>query len=227
MIIGFTGLAGSGKSTLVGMINEILRDPAPELAFAAPLRQFFLSCVGAPKSRDQVPYNLTLEPDLKKKTVYEVLGDFAVGDCIDKACTYRVSEEQKQELRDYLFPNGALNTEITIRQALQFVGTDWGRKHWPTIWIDSSKRALDQAREMYDNVFFTDCRFPNEAQMIKDQGGVIIEVKGGKSQEGDSHISEKPLPRAMLDTEVLNYGTLQQLESKAKAIADYYKLRRR
>jgi hypothetical protein len=64
----------------------------------------------------------------------------------------------------------------------------------------------------------TDCRFPNEAEAIKAQGGVVIRVEGnpagiqGDGTRDDSHPSETALDDYQFDYTIQNNSTLDQLE---------------
>jgi hypothetical protein len=72
------------------------------------------------------------------------------------------------------FWSSKLNTEITMRSAMTSVGTDLFRKFFnENIWVFSCERKL-QDKEL---VVVTDVRFPNEIDMIRRNGGIIIEVQ--------------------------------------------------
>jgi hypothetical protein len=52
------------------------------------------------------------------------------------------------------------------RQLLQSLGTDWGRDMVSaTIWIDAMQRLI--AEQSSDVIIIDDCRFDNEAQMVR------------------------------------------------------------
>lgn len=62
---------------------------------------------------------------------------------------------------------------LTPRWVLQHIGTDLFRKHFhEDIWTLCIERKISRM----DKVVITDCRFPNEIQMIKKHGGKIIHV---------------------------------------------------
>lgn len=67
----------------------------------------------------------------------------------------------------------------TPRKLMQTLGTDWGRNIIAdNIWINLCQRRLIKAKNNGCNVLLvTDVRYDNEAQMVKDLGGIILEVR--------------------------------------------------
>lgn len=60
-------------------------------------------------------------------------------------------------------------------QAMQFIGTDLYRNHFDkNIWINIAKRKIDDIMKTGQNVVITDCRFENEIEFIRKQGGRIL-----------------------------------------------------
>lgn len=74
-----------------------------------------------------------------------------------------------------------LGREITPRYILQYWGTEVCRRGFhDDIWIASLENKLRTAQ---DDVVISDCRFPNEIQAIRAQGGAVIRVKRGSDPE--------------------------------------------
>lgn len=70
---------------------------------------------------------------------------------------------------------------LTPRWVLQYWGTEVLRKGFhDDIWIAGLENKL---RNSSDNVVISDCRFPNEIQAIKNQGGQVIWVQRGSLPE--------------------------------------------
>lgn len=71
------------------------------------------------------------------------------------------------------------NKTPEIRKMLQIAGTEEGRdKYGPNIWVDTLDRWL-KLRSMRDGTnayVVTDCRFTNEVEWIRDNGGLVIRV---------------------------------------------------
>lgn len=62
---------------------------------------------------------------------------------------------------------------LTPRYVLQYFGTDLFRTHFhPDIWIKGVEKQLTK----YPRIVITDCRFPNEIQLVRDYGGKLIHV---------------------------------------------------
>lgn len=74
---------------------------------------------------------------------------------------------------------------VTPRWILQYWGTDVLRKHFhDDIWIASLENKL---RSSKDDIVISDCRFPNEIQAIKKQGGFVVRVVRGPEPEWYNH----------------------------------------
>lgn len=71
--------------------------------------------------------------------------------------------------------------EFSPRLALQLLGTEVFRNHFhQDTWILSMEARLRDAKH---DVVITDARFPNEINMIRRQGGVVVRVKRGDDPE--------------------------------------------
>ena len=88
---------------------------------------------------------------------------------------------------------------ISPRRALQIIGTDIFRKHLPNtvpglsqlgdkFWLERFK--IWYRKNMDKNIIVSDIRFPNEAQLIRDMGGVVVKIKRVGLKNNDKHISE-------------------------------------
>lgn len=142
MIIGFAGLAGSGKTTAAAVL---VADGYLCIPFAAPLKRMFSA--------------LRIAPD---------------------------GDEDFRAWRETPHP---LLCGKTPRQALQTLGTEWGRAClgadlWVRLW---AAEALNHAHVVADDV-----RFGNEAEAIRQAGGRVIRIvrPGAGSSSGAGHVSE-------------------------------------
>ncbi|MDX2187788.1 MAG: hypothetical protein SFV32_12705 [Opitutaceae bacterium] len=92
-------------------------------------------------------------------------------------------------------PHPALSGK-TPREALQTLGTEWGRNHiGPDIWCEAAIRRAYHAVQLGQCVVFDDCRFDNEAQAVLRMCGVVIELeRPGVARAGVQHASEVGLP---------------------------------
>lgn len=156
-----------------------------------------------------------------------------------------------------LQPTEVVKEILTPRKLLQLLGTECGRKiiH-PNIWCNSlmskykPRKAIliskDCPRqdiyslteedeiiygtigELYPNWIITDVRFPNEADAIKERGGIIIRVnrKHGyntpdrkwKEMPLNYHESETALDSYDFDYVIENDTTIAELKEKVKSI---------
>ncbi len=63
-----------------------------------------------------------------------------------------------------------------IRRLLQWWGTDLRRAQDQMYWVKKAERKAIEVSEQGFTPVFTDVRFPNEAEMIRDHGGIIVRV---------------------------------------------------
>lgn len=113
---------------------------------------------------------------------------------------------------------------ITNRKFLQLFGTEVGRAIDPNLWV---KSLLADYREAVFSAeinhipdwIVTDVRFPNEAEAIKAEGGILIRVNRDTSVV-DDHPSETALDNYEdFDIIISNNGSLQDLVDKVYDIA--------
>lgn len=98
----------------------------------------------------------------------------------------------------------------SYRKAAQTLGTEWARNLSKTFWSDLAKDAI----QGFDKVVLTDVRFENEADWVRNQGGVIWHIKGRMTELlGDTanHPSEIPVEFKLGDVLIQNDGTLDEL----------------
>ena len=108
---------------------------------------------------------------------------------------------------------------MTNRTILQKVGTDamrngFDKDVWVKILQIRIRRMLDEGRK----VVITDCRFDNEAQMVEDMGGLVVEVvrysqSKNLSSVEQQHASEEPVSRRYVAFTVDNNGEVSRLRS--------------
>lgn len=61
---------------------------------------------------------------------------------------------------------------------------------------------------------FTDVRFPNEAQAIRDAGGIVIRLVRPDAAPVEPHVSELAMGDWQVDAEILNDGTIADLHRR-------------
>jgi hypothetical protein len=169
MIIGFCGLAGSGKTTAA---DALIKRGFVRLPFAQPLKRMFAALAGPPPGADV-------------RAWAETPHDLLCG--------------------------------RTPRQALQTLGTEWGRDCvgadlWVRLW------AADAVN--HPHIVADDVRFPNEAEAIRRAAGLVIRIdrKGAGSASGAGHVCET-MPFES-DVVVANDGTPEALASAVLIAAE-------
>ena len=81
------------------------------------------------------------------------------------------------------------------RQLLQSLGTDWGRNMISeTIWIDAMRQTIPA--QPFNTVIIDDCRFENEAKMVREMDGIVIRLKRKGIEYSEEHASEMPVRNA-------------------------------
>jgi len=136
-----------------------------------------------------------------------------------------------REMSDSRWSN-KLGRDVTPRSILQEFGTNIMRNHFhQDIWIYSLEMKLE------GDVVITDCRFPNEMDMIRRRGGKIIQVFRNNPSWYDEFVkSEQPIEEFAKDIHpsewswinyypdgvISNDGTLEQLETQVKELLKHW-----
>lgn len=94
---------------------------------------------------------------------------------------------------------------VSVRKMMQTLGTDWGRSLDEDIWIKAFAKLYPKGKYV-----ITDVRMENEAKFIRDNGGIVIHVKGRGGIE-TTHSSEAGIEVKALDIVINNTGTLEEL----------------
>lgn len=106
-----------------------------------------------------------------------------------------------------------------IRRLLQVMGTEAGRQVLgENIWVDT---VLNQIGDR--DAVITDCRFPNEAQAVKDRGGFVVRVTRPGVEAVNAHPSETSLDGWNFDAVVGNSGALDDVEVLAEFVYESLK----
>lgn len=111
----------------------------------------------------------------------------------------------------------AMRTELggkSLREAYQTLGTDWGRNMiWDGMWIHQAAMQCHRVKQSghRPGVVFTDVRFNNEADWIREEGGQIIHLAKPHARTARPHESEQGVRFVRGDKLVLNNGTQQDL----------------
>lgn len=105
---------------------------------------------------------------------------------------------------------------MTGREFLQKLGTAVRNEVHPDFWT----RALFIREKSNQNLIIPDVRFPNEAQIIKDHGGILIRIERPGAGAGN-HISEIALDDYRgWDIVIDNVGTLEDLYKQVQFLVN-------
>ncbi len=180
MIIGFSGLKGSGKNTAAEFVAEGFAHDyeVRMLSFAEKLKQSAAACFGIDKE-DAVEFCDKLKKDGHTVELWV--------------------ESREGRIKPI---------SVTGREFLQNYGTEAHRNIFgKDFWVDALFQDLFMGEEWGTKLFLiTDCRFPNEAEAIKYHGGKVVEIVRPQVETGDTHASERPLPSELIDMSILNSG---------------------
>jgi len=172
MLIALNGRLGAGKDTVADRIEHLAKDDREirRLTFAAPLKRSVCALLG-----------ITLQEleDMK----------------LDPTPTIKVKIPSAE------FPNSWIVRSLTGRQFLERYGTEahrdvFGSDFWLDQAIPKDPFLLNDAKIDW---VVTDCRFPNEAQRVRELDGIVVEIVGPDGNEGNGHPSDTPLPVELVD----------------------------
>jgi hypothetical protein len=117
---------------------------------------------------------------------------------LDQALTRHGAEKTKELYKEY-------------RRLLQVMGTEVGREMFgDNFWVEQALREVQEN----DLAVFTDCRFPNEAQAIKDRGGEVWRINRPGYGPVNGHASEISLDDWAFDHIIDNDRDLDALRYK-------------
>jgi len=100
---------------------------------------------------------------------------------------------------------------MTAREVLQFVGTDIFRRMYEPVWVKLLMNKIKADSPLV--AVIADCRFDNEAQAVKDEGGTIVRLTRRPTR--DNHPSEDGFKEfsdfdLVLDNEILGIKDANQ-----------------
>ena len=99
------------------------------------------------------------------------------------------------------------------RQMMQTLGTEWGRNLInEKIWLILAAERINEIHDDGNHAVVTDVRFNNEAEMIRNMGGVIWHIhRPGQLIASSTHKSEAGVEFTFGDIRIDNNGTLDDL----------------
>jgi predicted ATPase len=104
---------------------------------------------------------------------------------------------------------------VSYRQMAQMLGTEWGRSLHADFWVRLAGAYVadiqDQSFERAVNFVVSDVRFENEANFVRERGGVIWRIDRPGVERVRDHASEQQIESIAYDTVVPNDGDFDAL----------------
>jgi len=192
LFIGLSGKKQVGKDTAAKIMTSILHRRglrAATTAFADALKDMCVDVLG-------IPHEGAYGSDEDKNQPSHILWD-----TLPLEIRREHALDTEEDLR---------SGPMTNREVLQIVGTDIFRNMlYYSVWVDVPFRRDWDA----DVVIVTDVRFPNEAEAVEKNGGVVLRLTRDTGFEGDVHASEVALDGAQFEFNYANNGTIADLGS--------------
>jgi hypothetical protein len=112
---------------------------------------------------------------------------------------------------------------VSPRIALQTLGTEWGRRLSPNIWVSAAfdRILIRKNKGLRDRDWvITDARFANEIDFARAAGAITVRITG-RSQGSSNHPSEmelQQLPESAFHHTLDNSGSLADLEKNINSM---------
>ena len=117
----------------------------------------------------------------------------------------------QRELKEQVIP--ALG--VSYRQMMQRLGTEWGRGLANDMWLRLADAYMAGQQKLGEVAFVvSDVRFENEAQWVRNHGGVIWRVHRVQATPVQGHVSETELDNIKPDVTIHNSTTLDDLRAR-------------
>jgi hypothetical protein len=100
---------------------------------------------------------------------------------------------------------------------MQTLGTEWGRNLiGPQFWTGIAQHWAQRNLQDGHSVVIDDVRFPNEAEVIKRMGGILVRVIRPDNVIDESHPSESLIGTLKEDVIVVNDQDIAVLHARAR-----------
>lgn len=109
---------------------------------------------------------------------------------------------------------------VSYRHMAQTLGTEWGRSLKSDFWLSLAGAYMadttDTAETESVNFVISDIRFYNEAEWVRERGGVIWHIQRNERPFVRGHISESGIYDIEFDQLIFNNGSLGELRVKVE-----------
>lgn len=231
-LIGIAGKKQSGKNTVAnilhgiilkeqGMISEYTISPDGQLLIKTDEISEWAEFDITRKDNEFVSY--------AERAMYPYVKLYSFADSLKTICIdlFNIpfenvygTNEQKNEKIDHLkwcnmptWRSSKLVDSMTAREFMQYFGTDIMRKMWEPVWCQNTVNRITE--EQSELAIVADVRFPNEVDVIKDAGGIVIKLN--RNLFKDEHSSETQLDKKNYKQK--NFDYVIENQGKGKTIA--------
>ena len=219
-LIAVNGFKRSGKDTTFTTIEGAFFQynyPVARRAFADKLKVMAALALGL----DGEPHELIELMDEFKETGWLDYG-MSADTSPDGSITGRYYLQRFGDRARHVFGDTFWIDQVLPRDRQRF-NELWATQPWPSpVNGPTTVAVLPNAAKPVTNMGFeslpfvgviTDLRYANEAERVLELGGEVWEILR-PGLESDGHITEQPLPRALISRQFLNDGTLEQFKTK-------------
>jgi hypothetical protein len=181
--LGLTGYAGAGKDTAA---EALLKIGWERRAFADPLREGLLGCDPIVTAWAHVEYDDAGEGHTSVRVIH-------LSELIEDIGWDRAKREYPE-----------------VRRLQQTYGTEGGRHiHGSDCWLKAARATMLPGVDYV----FTDCRFPNEVEMIHQAGGVVVRIDRTGVEAVNAHVSDD-IGGLLVDFVIVNDGSVEELHAR-------------
>lgn len=168
------------------------------------------------------------------RTGKDTAGEYLIGR--HAACTYALADPIRRAASEMFglpykdFTGDNPNREVknlfwgySPREMLQKLGTECGREIFDQeIWLKRAEQEFNNVNEIAANPFFviTDIRFENEANWIREKGGIVVHIHRNMEESINSHVSEHGINHHSADLTIHNNGTIEEFFRKLDVVVD-------
>lgn len=203
-LVAFSGKAAAGKTTAALHAISIFGGTRVSLGDAVKEEVGeFINSMGLPFERRHLYGS---QSDREERLVVSV------------AEWTRSDYRPRRILNPYMTGLNDTTLSISYRQLLQIWGTEYRRAQSESYWCDKGREKIHATEGL---VFIDDIRFPDEAKMVHDEGGILIRIErpGGSRIKESGHASEVSLDDYQeFNWTVWNGGDLTDLHEEIERI---------
>ena len=232
-IVGIAGKKQSGKNTVANILNGIVLKKH-EMVNDYKISEDGRLLVTTDEFDDLREFDITRKDfqfvEYAERSLYPYVKLYSFADALKAICidlfnipfenVYGTNEQKNKKISHLKWNNmpsqknkdtrRAKIGSMTAREFMQYFGTDVMRKIWEPIWCQNTVNRI--VAEQSQLAIIADVRFPNEVDIIKDAGGIVIKLNRDLFE--DEHASETQLDAENYDQENFDYVIENQGEGR-------------